>query len=155
MDTQEEQPQSAEENARYAAARREAEAQTHAIQTRMDEFARSRGFESFDEMEEANREEMSETKRQEYIAEHGIDPEAITPLINQAVEQHPVVQRAKMTEMENFAREQIQELKTAFPDAQINQLDDIANLESGQEILELWQKGVPLKRAYACLLYTS
>lgn len=147
------QQQSAEDNSRYAAARRQAEAQMKAereelqrLKDQNERLAKSRGFNSFDELLAAVQAEEREAQRQQYIQQHGIDPDAIKPLIDQAVNQHPAVQQAQEQKLQSFIASEVQELSKRFPDAGIQSLEDLAGRP---DVLDLWRKGIPLADAFA------
>ncbi|WP_066453641.1 hypothetical protein [Anaerotruncus rubiinfantis] len=145
-----------EERAQYAAARREAETRMRMMQERMETLARARGFSSFEELERAVQQQEAEHKRQQYIEQYGIDPQAIAPVVREAVSQNPIVQEARQVIEQNKARQfegwrqaQVDELVKQFPDAGVKSFSDIANLPNAQEVLSLWGRGIPLAKAYA------
>lgn len=121
--------QTAEQRAGYAAARRRAEAELQkqkqaadAFYQRMDAMAKARGFASIDELEAAVNAE-AETKRvEEYKQKYGIDPNAVKPLVDDAVNNHPAVQAARQAE----AQAKLAAGRKALDDAvlEIGKLDD-------------------------------
>ena len=125
-----------EVNAQFAAARREAETRMRMMQERMETLARARGFSSFEELERAVQQQEAEHKRQQYIEQYGIDPQAIAPVVREAVSQNPIVQEARQVIEQN-------------KDAGVRSFSDIANLPNAQEVLSLWGRGIPLAKAYA------
>lgn len=80
-------PQSAEENSKYASARREAEAKAKALEEKLLKSAKALGYDSVEEYEKAIEtfeKEKDEAERNERIEQFGYDPE---DMINKAVEE--------------------------------------------------------------------
>ena len=121
--------QTAEQRAGYAAARRRAEAELHkqkqaadAFYQRMDAMAKARGFASIDELEAAVNAEAEAKRAEDYKQKYGIDPNAVKPLVDDAVNNHPAVQAARQAE----AQAKLAAGRKALDDAvlEIGKLDD-------------------------------
>lgn len=124
-----EQVQTAEQRAGYAAARRRAEAEwqtqkqaADAFYQRMDTMAKARGFKNIEELEQAVNAEEEARRVEDYKQKYGIDPNAVKPLVEDAVNNHPAVQAAKQAE----AQAKIAAGRKALNDAvtEIGKLDD-------------------------------
>lgn len=94
-------------NEQFKAARVAAEQQSRAMRERQDAFAKKFGWNSFEELEQAERQREAEAERKAYQAK-GIDPDAINELISN----HPVVKQAQ----ELTARSKITTEKSAIAD---------------------------------------
>ena len=124
-----EQVQTAEQRAGYAAARRRAEAEwqtqkqaADAFYQRMDTMAKARGFKNIEELEQAVNAEAEARRVEDYKQKYGIDPNAVKPLVEDAVNNHPAVQAARQAE----AQAKIAAGRKALNDAvmEIGKLDD-------------------------------
>lgn len=71
---------------------------------------------------------------------------AQNPIIKQATE---VVQQEKQRQAEAFGTAEIAKLKKQYDLPEVKSVDDLANMENGKAIINLWAKGVPLDKAYA------
>ena len=124
-----EQVQTAEQRAGYAAARRRAEAEwqtqkqaADAFYQRMDTMAKARGFKNIEELEQAVNAEAEARRVEDYKQKYGIDPNAVKPLVEDAVNNHPAVLAAKQAD----AQAKIAAGRKALNDAvtEIGKLDD-------------------------------
>jgi hypothetical protein len=88
--TNEKPKQDRDTNEQFKAARVAAEQQAKALQAKQDTFAKKYGYDSFEEMEQAQAEQEAEEQRQAYQAK-GIDPDAV----NELIESHPVFKQAQ------------------------------------------------------------
>lgn len=156
--------QSAEENAKYAAARRKAEAEFHQRQQAMDaEFARR--FEGYvnpitnqpirtqkDYFEALDAQEK--LKRDAELTEKGIDPQIFEDMVNRQVNNNPVVQQAQMvmqaaqqSQIENKLAEDMKTISKLNPN--LKSIDDVMNLPDAQDLISLVQNnGISLADAY-------
>ena len=123
------QVQTQQDNAGFAAARRRAEAEwkakeqaADAFRARMDALAKARGFANIDELEQAVNAEAEAQKAAAYKEKYGIDPNAVKPLVEDAVNNHPAVMAAKRAE----AQAKIEAGRKALNDAvaEIGKLDN-------------------------------
>ena len=94
-DAKEKTVQTQQDNAKFAAARRDAESKMRAQEDRMNKLARSRGFNNFDELERAVADEDQKRENAAFQSKFGIDPEAISPLLAKALENNPDIQNAR------------------------------------------------------------
>lgn len=154
--------QSAEENAKYAAARRRAEAEFNQKQQALDaEFARrfegyenpithqpiktqKDYFEALDAQEKLRRDEELQSK--------GIDPKMFEDMVNRQVNNNPIVQQAQevlnqahKAQLANEVAEGIRQISTFDPN--IKSIDDIFNLPNAQQIID-YTKNMSLVDAY-------
>lgn len=136
--------QSLEERAGYAAARRKAEAEymakLNAEKAKMDNYARMSGFESWDKMEQ-------ETSRTQ-LSEAGINPEALLPLINQAVEHHPSVKAAQEAQVMSAVDHSFEKFKADYPDSGIKTMDDFSKMKNYEQFYKYICNGLDFSDAY-------
>lgn len=150
---QEKAPQSQEENAKYAAARREAEKEANALKEkikRLESLAQKGGFEnvdSFAESYERQLTEVEEQRRREELEDQGIDPD----IYEQMLQDDPRIK--KYNEIENQKKVETQNQKN------INEFLDYFETTNGRpydgrvdtlpdEVEKLAQSGIPLVIAY-------
>ena len=154
--------QSDEENAKYAAARRRAEAEFAERQRREDEeFARR--FKDYenpithkpilskrDYLEALDAQEK--LKAQEELESKGIDPKMFEEMVNRQVENNPYVQQAQVVlekarkeQLDNAIAEGIKEISKLNPN--IKSINDIMELPNAQQIIE-YTKTLSLAEAY-------
>lgn len=156
--------QSAEDNARYAAARRRAEAEFKAKQREQDELFAKR-FKDYenpithqpirsqkDYLDALDAQEK--LQRDAELQEKGINPSMFEEMVNRQVENNPMVLQAKAY-IEATREAQLQQtiendLKTIRKyDSNIKTLDDLMNLPNFEsDILPLTHNGVSLAKAY-------
>lgn len=156
--------QSKEENAKYAAARRRAEAEFNNYKAQMDaQFAKRYGdyenpithkpiktmqdyLDAMDAQEKLQREEELQSK--------GIDPKMFEDMVNRQVENNPMVLQAQQVMQmarQNQANASLEEdLKTISSlNADIKSLDDIWALPDADQLIAMCQeKGIRLSEAY-------
>lgn len=141
---EEKREQSLEERAGFAAARRKAEAEYSARlmaeKARMDNYAKLAGFESWDKMEQ-------ETSRSQ-LSDAGIKPEALIPIINQAVEQHPSVKAAQEVQASTVVNRFFDEFKANYPDSGIKSVEDFAQMENYEQFYQYVCNGLSFSDAY-------
>ena len=136
--------QTPDENAKYAAARREAEREANALKQRQDAFAQKYGFQTFEEMEAYQQQQEAEQQRQAYL-QQGVNLD----LINQLVSNHPDVKMAKMQQINAQLDADFAELKKEYPESGLKTLADLAMLPTYGEICEKIRRGYSLTDAYA------
>ena len=59
------------------------------------------------------------------------------------------MQQEKQRQAEAFGASEIAKLKKQYDLPTVKSVDDLASMENGKEIINLWAKGVPLDQAYA------
>lgn len=156
--------QSAEENAKYAAARRRAEAEFNQRQQAMDaEFARRfEGYENpITHKPIRNQREYFEAldaqeklKRDEELQSKGIDPQLFEDMVNRQVNNNPtvlqaqqVIQRANQEHFANETAKSVREISALNPN--IKTLDDVFALPNFNELLTLVERNnISLADAY-------
>lgn len=145
--------QSKEDNARYAAARRESEGKLKQMENRMMALAQSQGFKSFDELESHLKEEKLNELGKKLYDEYGVDQDSVKPFINDMVNAHPDVIKARealalshQQEAERYVSSEIEKIKAIDPD--IKSFEDIMALENFGDIEALLQKNYTISDAY-------
>lgn len=148
-------------NAVFARARRiteaEADKKVQAALNQMNSFAKSKGFNSWEEMQAEESNKKFEEERGKILAESADDPvSAIQKLVDLTLQNHPMVKQIEMQrqaeeqrQAAEFMNKSVQALVKRFPDSGIKSLDDIYELDNGAEIIELWKRGIPLDDAFA------
>jgi hypothetical protein len=136
--------QSPEENARYAAIRREAEmkAQDKLIS---EMYGQSHGIHTYAEYQEALRREQEQTQRQQ-MEQAGINPD----LLKQFVDELPEVKQAReflsRQQQDQKIQNEVSDLLRDFPDADISKVPE-------NFLADGIKQGIPLKYVYA--MYAS
>lgn len=156
--------QSAEENAKYAAARRRAEAEFSQRQQAMDaEFARRfEGYENpithqpirnqRDYFEALDAQEK--LKRDAELSERGIDPQMFEDMVSRQVNNNPIVQQAQMvmqaaqeSQVQNKLAEDMKVISKLNPN--LKTAEDVMNLPDAQDLISLVKNnGLSLADAY-------
>ena len=156
--------QSAEENAKYAAARRRAEAEFSQRQQAMDaEFARRfEGYENpithqpirnqRDYFEALDAQEK--LKRDAELSERGIDPQMFEDMVSRQVNNNPIVQQAQMvmqaaqeSQVQNRLAEDMKVISKLNPN--LKTAEDVMNLPDAQDLISLVKNnGLSLADAY-------
>ena len=156
--------QSAEENAKYAAARRKAEAEfNQRMQARDAEFARRfEGFENpithqpirneRDYFEALDAQEK--LKRDAELSERGIDPQMFEDMVQRQVNNNPMVQKAQMvmqaaqqSQIQNKLAEDMKVISKLNPN--LKTAEDVMDLPDAQDLISLVQNnGLSLADAY-------
>ena len=154
--------QSAEDNAKFAAARRRAEAEFNQRQQALDaEFARRfEGYENpITHQPIRNQKDyfaaldaQEKLQRDEELTSKGIDPKIFEDMVNRQVNNNPVVQQAQevinqahRAQLANAVAEGIREISTLDPS--IKSIDDVFNLPNAQQIID-YTKNMSLVDAY-------
>jgi len=154
--------QEKDENAKYAAARREAETKAKQIEEKAKKdntIARQYGkdYEIFSEEDiktkyNMNLEEFENALLQESYKQAGIDPE----LINKAISNHPLIKQAEQLltktqeeQRQQWVKDDISNLHKEFPETvEIKTEQDLYSLPEWKEIYAYTQKGYELSDAY-------
>lgn len=140
--------QSQEDNAKYAAARREAQREKQALIDENEQIAKDLGYESHAEFKAEMLKRKHETERQSYIDTHGIDPDAVKPLVEKLLQEHPLYKELEANKAKSKIDTAIIELNSAFPDLNIKNGEDLDNLPNSQDITQLIRQGNSLVNAY-------
>ena len=133
-----EQPKEVRHN--YAVARRQAEAELNQYRSRADNYAKANGYNSFEEMEKATREER--------LQQVGLDSSVLDPFITDALTSHPMFQAMQRAEMDNIVDQQMREFKAEYPDAGVNSVEDFAKLPHYDKFYDYVSKGLTYQEAY-------
>jgi len=149
----ESQKQSDEDNARFAAARRQAEGERDALLNRMNKLASRRGFKSFDELEKAIDAEERNSVFTKFEEETGMSADSFKPLLEDALRNNPDIIEAKRIAEENkiaqskkFFDAQMDEIKKL--DSSITSVDDIKAMPQFNEFDDLVRRGYSLVDAF-------
>ena len=152
--------QSKEENARFAAARRESEAETRTLKNRMMALAKSQGFNSFEELEHHLKEDKLNALGQKLYEEYGVEQDAVKPFINDMVNAHPDVIKARealalshQQEAQRYVDSEIAKIKEINPD--IKSFEDVMALKNFGDIEVLLQKNYTISDAYKIANFNS
>ena len=155
--------QSAEDNAKFAAARRQAEREFQAKQSQVDNYYATK-FAGYtnpltnqpirSEQDYRNALDAQEivAQRQE-LQEKGIDPDMLSQIVSRQVENNPVVRQAQAVMQDTINKqsnqmitEDIKEIMRIDPN--VKSIDDIAKLPNVSQILSLTQTGMRFSDAY-------
>lgn len=124
--------QDAEENAKYAAARRSAQAQLKEFGDRVDAFAKARGFSSFAEMEKQP---------------GGWSKADLSPVVEEVLEEHPEVMLAGELVGKELIEKELQEISAL--DGSVSTLEDLKHMKGFEAFDDLVRnKGYRLVDAY-------
>lgn len=149
--------QSAEENAKYAAIRREAEQKAAAKakdEMIAEMYGESHGIYTYADYQKALAEQKAAEERQQFQDETGLDPNRIQPLIEKAVAEHPTVKQASEFLKTQRVDAAVSEFAKEFPDLGIKTIDDIIKLPNFQEINNyVINRGFTLNEAYKLANY--
>lgn len=140
--------QSDEDNRRFAAVRRAAEAEFQRkieaerahYQMEMDAFAKMRGFESWEEM-------RSESST-EVLSNAGITPEALAPILTKAISDHPAVRAAVEVTQQATVDKALKEFVDEFPESGVKTINDFVNIPNYDKFYDFVGKGLSFKEAY-------
>lgn len=161
--------QSDEDNAKFAAARRRAEAEFNQKQQALDaEFARRfEGYENPITHEPIRNQKdyfaaldaQEKLARDKELQDKGIDPKVFEDMVNRQVNNNPIVQQAqevlnhaRQSQLENTIAEGLREISTLDPN--IKTIDDILNLPNAQQIIG-YTKQLSLVDAYKLANFDS
>ena len=145
--------QSKEENSKYAAARREAEAEKRALEDklkRLESTVTKAGYQSVDEYAEALERHMEEQERErkrDELESQGIDPDVYEQLISNdpRIQAYQQIELEKQTQAERTKA--LDDFLTYFSESNGRQFD--ANVDKiSIEVEQMWKSGVPLVVAY-------
>lgn len=133
-----------EDRSAAAAARRHAEAQyrnrIQAMEATQDTLARSRGFESFQDMLDYNSNELLEQGR--------LSPEALSPLVQRALNEHPAIRQMHQQMVAEGVEHSVQEFRSSFPDVGVNSVDDFLRLPNFDSFYGYVSQGLSYVEAY-------
>jgi hypothetical protein len=136
--------QSADENAKYAAARRDAEAREKQLKERQDNFAKQFGYNTFEEMEYAN-------QVQQYAQQNNVDPAIAEMKIKQdrlenmlAMQGHQTrIQQEKASlQSQRFFKDLEPEIDATLRVNPSLSVRDVFNYIKGQKMDELFTKEI-------------
>lgn len=153
--------QTQEDNSKYAAARRESELKLkeyerilQAEREKTNKFAKSLGYESFEDVEKRLEKELQEKQRYEYQQKYGIDPEMIKPIVDEALKSHPVnkeleeLKKQRDAEIKNQnIKKQITEFNNEFG-TELADIEDVAKLPNIDKMMVYFERGLDLLEAY-------
>ncbi len=94
------------------------------------------GINTWDEYQTALAEDK---KRQEY-EEKGIDYDAVRKIAKEEAENHPEVRKAKDIEQKFAVNSEIRALKSAYPDVEIGEVEDLRDVAATLEKLPNWEE---------------
>lgn len=154
------QAQSREDNARFAAARRESEGRLKQMENRMAALAKSQGFNSFDELENHLKEDKLNALGQKLYEEYGVEQDAVKPFINDMVNAHPDVIKARealelsrQQDAQRYVDSEIAKIKEINPD--IKSFEDVMTSENFGDIEVLLHKNYTISDAYKIANFKS
>lgn len=147
--------QTPEENTKFAAARREAEAKAKAAEEKALKIAQKAGFDSIEAMETYLDEQEKATKDAKFKEDFGVDPEVVREALKQTPEWQKFEQdkqekeeNQKRTEQEAALKVAITELNTEYPEYAVKGTEELANLPNFEKIVEYAKKGYDLVDAF-------
>ena len=155
--------QSTEDNAKFAAARRQAEREFQAKQSQVDNYYATK-FAGYtnpltnqpirseqDYRDALDAQEV--VKQRQELQSKGIDPDMLSQIVNQQVENNPVVRQAQEVmqrtindQSNQMITEDLKEIMRIDPS--VKSVDDIAKLPNVSQILSLTQTGMRFSDAY-------
>jgi hypothetical protein len=151
--------QSAEENAKYAQVRREAEqsARTKAL----DEFIAKEGYTyngqpitTYEEYQRIKAEVDAADEKAKFQEANGFDPDVIKPVVEQMLKSDPRYQRLEQMEREANITAAVSNFDKEFPELGVKTFDDIAKLPNIDKVYEYVNgKGLSLNDAYKLANY--
>lgn len=132
-------------------AREEAERQV----SEADEWAKTTyghlGINTFKEYQQA----LTDQKKREEYQEKGIDYDEVRKIAKEEAETHPDVIKARHIEQKYAVNAEIRDLKAAYPDVDVSEVDDLKDVVTALSKLPNWDaiqqkinKGYELKDAY-------
>jgi hypothetical protein len=149
--------QSAEDNAKFAAIRREAEqkAATKAKDEMIAEmYGESHGIYTYADYQKALADQKAQEQRQQFQDENGFDPDVIKPVVEQMLKSDPRYQRLEQMEREANVSTAVSKFSEEFPELGIKSFDDIAKLPNIDKMYEyVNSKGLSLNDAYKLANY--
>ena len=148
--------QSAEENAKYAAIRREAEQKAAAKakdEMIAEMYGESHGIYTYADYQKALAEQEAAEQKAKFQEENGFDPDVIKPVVEQMLKSDPRYQRLEQMEKEANISTAVSEFAKEFPDLGIKSFDDIAKLPGIDKMTEYVNRGLSLNEAYKLANY--
>lgn len=154
VDPQEKPKQSPEMDRAFADLRREKEAAERKAAA-ADQWAKENyGHLGVNTWEDYQNELAEQKKRDEY-AERGIDYDEVRKIAKEEAQNHPTVKQAEVIAQRNSVNAEIRTLKSAYPDVDISEVEDLGELSAVLQKLPNWDdiqkklvKGYELKDAY-------
>jgi hypothetical protein len=160
--------QSQNENSKYAAARRESELKLKEYENMLqmerekaNKFAKKLGYESFDDVQNRLEEELTEKQRLDYQNKYGIDPEALTPLIQESIKKDPIykeiqeIKKAREVEVQNAnIQRQINAFNKEF-NTVLKDVNDVAKLPNIDKMMTYFERGLDLVDAYKLINFNE
>jgi hypothetical protein len=126
-----------EKDRAFAELRRKAE-EAERRASKADQWAKENyghmGINSWDEYQEA----LIEDKKRASYEEQGIDYDAVRKIAKEEAENHPDVKKAKEIEQRLSVNAEIRALKTAYPDVEIGEIENLDDLIPTLEKLPNW-----------------
>lgn len=138
--------QSADDNAKFAAARREAESRYNNEKNYWDNLAKARGFKSADEFKKALENEDANKNRENLGELFGVDGGEVESALNKVIANNPLVKQAqniineKEAEASKVAFEkEVEAIKKIDPS--IKSFDDVMNADNFAEVDRIYRSG--------------
>lgn len=105
-------------------------------------LAQEEGFDSW--------EEYQNHKQEEKIANLGYDPDSLKPIVEELLKSHPSIKEAEKIRKEREEQEALRWAKEELESVNIKYGTKYKSIEEvGEEVKKLWEKGIPLEKAYA------
>lgn len=124
-----------------AFAKRLAEEKAKVVNEERENIAKSLGYTSF--------EELQKTREKKLYEEKGLDPEEVSPIVDELVKQRldndprmKELERFRAKEIEDFGKKELAEI-TKLTGGEITRLDQLPS-----DVIDLWKKKGSLKAAY-------
>lgn len=150
--------QSSEDNARFAAARREAEAEKKRLQEEREQDARDAGYSSYAELQTAIRNAKQEREleeKQERIDQYGYDPqELIKQGIDEGLKNHPLIKKIEQEEANARINLAIKDLNDNYG-LGLKSANDLNTLSNADKIEKLLKAGFDIVEAYKMANYDT
>jgi hypothetical protein len=147
--------QSQDDNAKFAAARREAEAEKQRIISEREQDAVDAGFENYAEMQKYIKEQKEAAKQAEFQEKYGLDPNAVSEAFKQTPEyqewQKEKQSKAELeikTQQEKALNKAITDFSTEYPEYNVKDINDVLKLPNYDKIYDHVQKGYDLVDAF-------
>lgn len=139
--------QSKEENAKYAAARREAEAEAKMLKDEREADAKLAGFDSYAEMQKFIR-DQKEAARKAELQEKGIDVDALKEIIKQEKEADPIYVEYTRIVQDTAMQASIKQLNDEWGTS-FNNADDLQDMPNYDKFYAyVVNKGLSFNEAY-------
>lgn len=144
-------PEVVDKNAIAAAARREAETESRRIKDENESLAKDLGYSSYKEFQTAVKDQKEEEQRQQYIEQHGVDPNAIRPLFDEFKKNDPDFQEIQRIKSESKVNQAFSELNSTLKELgqpELKDFSEINSLSNAEKVTSFVQKGYGLADAY-------